>query len=188
MTSRPTAPVLLIAGGAGSGKTHLARALAQNAPGTQLIHLDLCYHTDPDLAPSVPRFDGPGRVVDFSDPAALDPVRIKAAMDAASAARNTPLIIVEGVFALTLPELEHQAAWTVFVDAPADIRLVRKALRKLDEGKDPITTLRGYERNRAAYERYVHPTRERAQLVLDGTLPVDDLLAQLNGHLATGVR
>lgn len=68
---------LLIGGGAGSGKTALARALADAVPGPALVHLDSCYHRDPDLAPSVPRFDGPGRVVDFSDPLALDSARIK---------------------------------------------------------------------------------------------------------------
>lgn len=183
MASRPTPPILLIGGGAGSGKTSLARALAQDVPGAHLVHLDQCYHTDPRLAPNVPRFEGPGRAVDFSDPASLDPTRIKAAMDAAP---NASLTIIEGVFALALPELEHQSAWTIYVDTPADIRLVRKTLRKIDEGKDPATTLRGYQRNRAAYEQHVRPTRATAQLVLDGTLPLRDLLTQLKRHLATG--
>ncbi|MFE5535930.1 zeta toxin family protein [Streptomyces sp. NPDC056492] len=98
----PPVRILLIGGGAGSGKTALARALADSVPGAALVHLDACYHRDPDLAPSVPRFDGPGRVVDFSNPLALDSARIKAALAEHATA---PLVIVEGTFALALPEL-----------------------------------------------------------------------------------
>ncbi|MEN2424002.1 hypothetical protein AABB02_38595 [Streptomyces rimosus] len=75
--------------------------------------------------------------MDFSAPAALDPLRIK---DALNAAGDASLVIAEGV--------------------PADLRLVRKTLRKVEEGKDPSTTLRGYDRNRATFERYVRPVRE----------------------------
>ncbi len=124
--------ILLIGGGAGSGKTALARALGEAVPGAALVHLDLCYHSDPDLAPSVPRLDGPGRVVDFSDPLALDPARIKTALAAHAAA---PLVIVEGTFALALAELTSIATCTAYVDTPADIRIVRKTLRKIQEAR-----------------------------------------------------
>ncbi|MFG2774996.1 uridine kinase [Streptomyces sp. NPDC048350] len=181
MTSRLMPPVLLIGGGAGSGKTHLARELAQTFPGTQLIHLDLCYHTDPAQAPTVPSFDGPTPVVDFSNPAALDLDRIEGAMDSAATA---PLIIVEGIFALALPELEKRAIWTVYVDAPADIRLTRKLLRKVDEGKDVRVSLRGYDRTRAAHDTYVAPSKDRAQLVVDGTQPPAAILDEVKRYLA----
>ncbi|MFD5887157.1 hypothetical protein ACFWHQ_14405 [Streptomyces sp. NPDC060334] len=85
-----------------------------------------CYHRDPDLAPSVPRVGGPGRVVDFSDPLALDSARIKTALAEHATA---PLVIVEGTFALALPKLTAVATLTVYVDTPADIRVVRKTLR-----------------------------------------------------------
>ncbi|GAA3064360.1 hypothetical protein GCM10020254_05350 [Streptomyces goshikiensis] len=115
--------ILLISGGAGSGKTALARALGEAVPGAALVHLDLCYHSDPDLAPSVPRLDRPGRVLDFSDPLALDPARIKTAL---AAHADAPLVIVEGTFALALAELTSIATCTAYVDTPADIRIVRK--------------------------------------------------------------
>ncbi|MFZ3551713.1 uridine kinase family protein [Streptomyces sp. 4.24] len=172
--------LLLIGGGAGSGKTALARALADTMPGTALVHLDSCYHRDPDLAPSVPRFDGPGRVVDFSDPLALDSARIKTALgDHADA----PLVIVEGTFALALPELTVIATLTVYVDTPADIRVVRKTLRKLQEGQDPAPGLLGYDSSHRSYTRHVAPTRDHAGIVLDGTRSTCDLAAELRSHL-----
>ncbi|KIF05692.1 hypothetical protein PL81_12090 [Streptomyces sp. RSD-27] len=173
--------MLLIGGGAGSGKTALARALAEAVPGAALVHLDSCYHTDPDLAPSVPRFDGQGRVVDFSDPLALDSARIKTALAQHATA---PLVIVEGTFALALPELTAIATSTVYVDTPADIRVVRKTLRKLQEGQDPAPGLLGYDTSHRSYTRHVAPTREHADLVLDGTHPTAELTAELQNHLA----
>ncbi|MBT2452485.1 hypothetical protein J7F03_36630 [Streptomyces sp. ISL-43] len=173
--------LLLIGGGAGSGKTALARALADVVPGAALVHLDSCYHRDPDLAPSVPRFDGPGRVVDFSDPLALDNALIKTALDQHATA---PLVVVEGTFALALPELTAIATLTVYVDTPADIRVVRKTLRKLQEGQDPAPGLLGYDTSHRSYTRHVAPTRQHADLVLDGTRTTAQLTAELQAHLA----
>ncbi|MCX5205800.1 zeta toxin family protein [Streptomyces sp. NBC_00237] len=169
--------LLLIGGGAGSGKTSLARAVAQQVPGTGVVHLDSCYHQDVALAPSVPRLDGvPGRIVDFSNPQALDPVRISAALDEHFGA---PLTIVEGIFALALNRLVEKASWTVFVDVPADLRVVRKTIRNLTEGRDPLPGLLGYAHTVRAFDLYVAPTRQTAGLVLNGTLPIEDQAASL---------
>ncbi|MFB7468256.1 uridine kinase [Streptomyces sp. NPDC056224] len=180
MNQHHSPQVLLIGGGAGSGKTALARALAEAVPGAALVHLDLCYHSDPALAPSVPRLDGPGRVVDFSDPLALDPARIKAAL---AEHADAPIVIVEGIFALALPELASLATWTVYVDTPADIRIVRKTLRKIQEGKDPAPGLLGYANSHRSHHLHVAPTRDSAGIVLDGTQPTADLTAQLKQYL-----
>ncbi|WP_331739903.1 hypothetical protein OG590_39300 (plasmid) [Streptomyces goshikiensis] len=168
--------ILLIGGGAGSGKTALARALGEAVPGAALVHLDLCYHSDPDLAPSVPRLDGPGRVIDFSDPLALDPARIKTAL---AAHADAPLVIVEGTFALALAELTSIATCTAYVDTPADIRIVRKTLRKIQEGQEPAPGLLGYANSHRSYTHHVAPARDSADIVLDGTRPTADLAAQL---------
>ncbi|WP_328966362.1 uridine kinase family protein [Streptomyces sp. NBC_00239] len=170
-------PLLLIGGGAGSGKTSLARALADNIPGAGLVHLDLCYHQDVDLAPSTPRLDGqPGHAIDFSDPQALGPARVKAALDMHAGA---PLVVVEGIFALALPELREQASWSFFVDTPADLRVVRKTIRKISEGKDPLPGLLGYANTVRAFDTHIEPTRAQADIVLDGTQPIADLAAQV---------
>jgi uridine kinase len=175
--ARGTLPLLALAGGAGSGKSTIARELAAQVPGIGLVHLDDCYHHDPGLAPSVPAFDGSGRIVNFSDPASIDPARVEAAIARHAGAA---VIVVEGTFALALTHVHARARWSAYVDAPADIRITRKTLRKLDEDRDPRHVLRGYlEQGRRAHERHVAPTRLRADLVLDGTEPVADLVKQL---------
>jgi len=175
--ARGTLPLLALAGGAGSGKSTIARELAAQVPGIGLIHLDDCYHHDPALAPSVPAFDGSGRIVNFSDPASIDPARVDAAIARHQAAA---VIVVEGTFALALTDIRDRARWCTYVDTPADIRIARKTLRKIDEGRDPRHVLRGYlEQGRRAHERHIAPTRMRADLILDGTEPVADLVKQL---------
>ena len=166
-----TPPVLALAGGAGAGKTTLARALVAQVPGTRILHLDDCYHTDPRRGPTVPRFDGNGRVLDRSDPRSIDPDRATAALGEYATA-DPPLIIVEGMFALTLPYLRDHIRWRAYLDIPADVRLARKLLRKIDEGSNPGHFLRGYlERAREAHERHVAPARAEADLVLHVSQP-----------------
>jgi uridine kinase len=171
-------PVLAIAGAAGSGKSTLAAAL--DAP---IVSLDDCYHTDPGHAPSLPRYDGPGRVVNLSDPASIDVALVRHRLDAC---RDADLVIVEGIFALTLDAVRAAARWTVFVDTPADISIARKTLRKIGEGRDAGLVLRGYlEHGHAAYVRHIAPARHHADLVLDGTRPTTELRAAVRQYLTT---
>ncbi|MFD7026543.1 uridine kinase [Streptomyces sp. NPDC059917] len=178
--------ILLIGGGAGSGKTALAYTLAATMSGAALVHLDSCFHRNPGLSPSVPRLDGkPGRLVDFSDPRSLDHARIERAL---AEHATSPLVIVEGTFALALPQLTALATLTVYVDTPADIRVVRKTLRKLQEGLDPAPGLLGYDASHRSYTRHVAPTRESADLVLEGTRTTAELAAEVQAHLPESCR
>ncbi|MEV4510266.1 hypothetical protein AB0K00_15030 [Dactylosporangium sp. NPDC049525] len=178
----PSPPILAVGGAAGSGKSTLADAVAV-ALRVPVVRLDDCYHTDPGVAPSLPRYDGPGRVVDFSDPDAIDLGRVRAAVAAVAGA---DLIIVEGIFALTLDAVRAAARWTIFVDTPPDVSIARKTLRKIGEGRDAGLVLRGYlEHGRAAYVRHIAPAGRRAGLILDGTRSTTALCAEVCQHLQT---
>ncbi|WP_329136123.1 hypothetical protein OG552_23800 [Streptomyces sp. NBC_01476] len=172
-------PMPALAGGAGSGKSTLAVALAEARPGAYVVHLDDYYHHDPDRAPSVPVIGGPGRTVDYSDPGAMDLDRIDAAIG--DAPRDATFVVVEGTFALALPTVRDRARWTAFVDTPADVRIVRKALRKLDQDSEAARrSLAGYLlRGRDAHELHVAPGAHSADLVLDGMKPTPDLVQRL---------
>lgn len=174
-----TPPTLALAGGAGSGKSTLALAFAEARPGTHVVHLDDYYHHDPDRPPSVPVIDGPGRTVNYSDPQAMDLDRIHTAIS--HAPHHADLVVVEGTFALTLPTVRDQARWTVFIDTPADIRIVRKALRKFDQSPAAARrSLNGYLLlGRDAHELHVAPGAHTADLLLDGTEPSPALVHRL---------
>ncbi|MFF5229887.1 uridine kinase [Dactylosporangium sp. NPDC000521] len=148
-----------------------------------VIRLDDCYHTDPALAPSLPRYEGPGRVVNFSDPAAIDLARLRHHL-AGHTDAGAATVIVEGIFALTLPPLRAAARWKVYVDTPPDISIARKTLRKLAEGRDPALVLRGYlEHGRAAYITHIAPGTHIADLVVDGTAAVAEAASVVVRHV-----
>ena len=170
-------PLLMLAGGAGSGKSTIARELAAELPGLAVVHLDDCYHDNPRLAPTVDNYDGGGQIVNFSHPESIDLARVDAKL---AEYADADLILIEGLFALSLPNVRERARWSAYIDVPADIRLARKTIRKIDEGRNPRHVLRGYlEHGRDAYERHVAPTRGYADLVLDGTEPIPALIKQL---------
>lgn len=114
--------------------------------------------------------------VDFSDPATLDLDAVLQQIER-HWADGAPVVIAEGIFALTLDAVRSRACLSVWLEVPLDIGLARKLLRKLDAGADIKPSIRGYlDRGRAGYLRHVLPGRDHADLRLDGTDPVEQLL------------
>lgn len=66
----------------------------------------------------------------------------------------------------------------VYAHTPDDIRLARKLMRKIEvQRQDPLVSLRNYLLSgRDRHAEHVAPSRHRADLVLDGTMPTADLL------------
>jgi uridine kinase len=140
-----------IQGGTCAGKSTLSRALAErlNSTSTLIINLDIFYHhTDRDSV-SVPT------QLNFDHPASVDwqllrqtceglrignPVTLPA-IDYVSGHRlpgpevePTKYIIIEGLWPFYDPYLFNLCALRVYVDAPADIRLVRRLRRDVLKG------------------------------------------------------
>ncbi|MGW4229444.1 hypothetical protein ACWEF9_09170 [Streptomyces sp. NPDC004980] len=122
-------------------------------------------------------------MIDYSDPQSLDWSRVQTAINAA-VYPDTRLLVIEGTFAL-LPALRSLARWSSYVDAPADLRLARKTLRKIGEGADPEISLRGYlTHGRTGHAQHVAPTQSKADLTLDGSRTTDELVRQLLNTLS----
>ncbi|MFF7193654.1 uridine kinase [Streptomyces sp. NPDC088197] len=166
-------PLLAVAGGTASGKSTLAEALARHDPETVgLIHLDDFYVPAHDPVRGVRTRSASGAdTLDWNHPGSIDEGAVTAAVDAATSGGRYRLVVVEGLFALTLPAVVTRATWRVYVDTPDDIRLARKILRKIDVlGQDPRLSLLNYlQSGRERHAAYVAPSRARADLVLDGT-------------------
>ena len=79
--------------------------------------------------------------------------------------------MIEGLFALYLPEVLEHLDLKIFVDLKSDERLVRRIRRHLERGDtfDEITD-RYIDTVRFRHDELVEPTRWRADLVLNGTL------------------
>lgn len=192
--------VVGIGGGTASGKTSVARVAAERlGPRCLLVAHDRYYH--PKATMPVPgNFDHPdaldtgmllrdlGRLRD-GQPVDL-PAYDFASHDRMPQSRwdhapARPIVVVEGILVLAIPELRDTFDLRVFVDAPDDLRLVRRIRRDTTErGRSVHDVLDQYERTvRPMHERWVAPSRAHADLVLDGTSPPVHSVAQLLGRL-----
>jgi uridine kinase len=173
-------PVLAVAGGTASGKSTLAAELVRRDPeAVGLIHLDDFYVPAHDPVRGVRTRSASGAdTLDWNHPGSMDEPAVTAALDAAARGGRFRLIVVEGLFALSLPVVVARATWRVYVDTPDDIRLARKLLRKIDVlGQDPRLSLLNYlQSGRERHAEYVAPSRARADVVLDGTADADAML------------
>ncbi|MEU1465272.1 hypothetical protein ABZ467_32310 [Streptomyces sp. NPDC005727] len=180
------APVLAIAGGTASGKSTLAKALTLHRPtAVALIHLDDFYVPAHDPHHGVRTLSATGaETLDWNHPGSIDEDAAAAALEAAATSGQHRIVVVEGLFALTLPKIAAQATWRIYVHAPDDIRLARKLMRKIEtQRQDPLVSLRNYLLSgRDRHAQHVAPSRHRADLVLDGTTPTTDLLTAVD-HL-----
>lgn len=167
-------PVLAVAGGTASGKSTLADALVRHHPDlVGLIRLDDFYVPAHDPQRGVRTVSATGaEILDWNHPGSIDQTAVAEAIDTAvAAAGRRRLVVVEGLFALTLPAVAARATWRVYVDTPDDIRLARKILRKIEvQRQDPALSLRNYlMTGRERHAAHVAPSRAVADLVVDGT-------------------
>ena len=77
---------------------------------------------------------------------------------------------------MSVPELRALADVCVYVDAPADIRLVRRMRRDIVErGRDVEGVLSQYMSTvRPMHELHIEPCKDKASIVLDGTTPIEE--------------
>jgi uridine kinase len=191
--------VVGVAGGTASGKsTIVARACA--AMGALRVAHDR-YYRDGDAGTN---FDHPDaldtdllvRHVDAlraGEPVALPDYDFAThrRVDAREDAQPTPVIVVEGILVLVDAELRARFDLAVYVDAPADIRLIRRIRRDVRErGRTHDDVLRQYlESVRPMHEAWVAPSAAHAQLVLDGTADAQAQVERLRAAVARlGVR
>lgn len=192
--------VLGVAGGTASGKTTLAMALAGRlGDRASLLMHDRYYKTlDHDCPPDAPERN-------FDHPDSLDTARMVADVDALRAGQATrvptydfsrharcdeaewewmqprPVLIVEGILVLADEALRQRMDYKVYVHAPDDIRLSRRIRRDVAErGRTVESVLTQYEATvRPMHERFVLPSRTRADLVLSGLAPTEAMVAEV---------
>ena len=174
--------IIGIVGASGSGKTTVAKELAELAGNASLMSQDNYYISLPDGVDAADRnFDDPA-VIDLGhlarDLAALKrgetvegPRYIfsthKRAPDTVTL-KPAPVIIVEGLF-LFLPEpLRALFDLKVFIDVPPEVCLERRIARDVVErGRtEEMIRQRWAEQVEPMYRKYVEPTRAFADVLL----------------------
>ncbi|MEK7234316.1 MAG: uridine kinase [Elusimicrobiota bacterium] len=173
--------VLGIAGGSGSGKSWLAQTVAAAFPeqATIICH-DWYYRHNGDLD------EAAALKLNFDHPRSLDTALLCRQLDELNAGKTIdapiyayathsrlketrrveprPLIILDGLLVLTEKALRDRLTVSVFVETPADIRLMRRVRRDCTERRvDLDETLRLYEDFvRPMHKRYVEPSSHHA--------------------------
>jgi len=201
MTARPF--VVGIAGGTGSGKTTVAHKLASAMPAGRCVTIEHdVYYRDQGHLPPEERAR-----INYDHPASLDTgllvdhLRQLRAGDAvevpvydfatytrcAETRRVLParVIIVEGILVFAEPALRDQMDIKIFVDTDADIRLMRRIRRDLEQRGRTFQSVRDqyYATVRPMHIEHVEPTKRWADLIIpeggNNRVAVDVLLGQL---------
>jgi uridine kinase len=192
--------VLGLAGGSGAGKTTLVDGLtARLGDDASVLWFDEYYH---DLAhlPVEQR-----AVVNYDHPDSLDEALLVDHLDGLLAGRPVdvpiydfathtrtgrtrrveprPVVVVDGILVLAIPELRRRLHLAVFVDAPTEVRLARRMDRDVrDRGRTTDSVRAQFDATVAPmHEAFVEPSAAHADFRLDGT---GDLTANLETVVA----
>jgi uridine kinase len=193
-----------IAGGSGAGKSLLARRVSELTPEACVLDLDAYYRDRSHLTPEE------RAAINFDEPDAFDIDLLLRHLKTLRLGRpvpkpvysfehhcrvgeretsSAPLVIVEGLFTLWWPAVREALDFTVFVDAPADIRLTRRIRRDVQErGRTVASVLEQYLRSvRPMHERFVEPTRVYADLVVGNDGEIDAVVVALQAALRAAI-
>ncbi len=180
-------PVVIgIAGGSGSGKTTLCNRIIANL-GEAIVTLfqhDAYYFDLADMPvpdPSKINYDHPASLDTRLCTAQLEALRTGCGIDQPVYDFSThrrlaetrsltphPVILVEGILVLAEPSLRSLMDLRVFVDADADIRILRRVERDINERGRTLASVRDQycATVRPGYEQFVAPSRQYADLIV----------------------
>ena len=97
------------------------------------------------------------------------------------------ILILEGLFALHYAGLNGMSDGLVFVDASPDVMLTRRIARDTrTRGTSKQEIVARYDRFiRESYQNIILPTREHAQVAIDGESPIDTQLTAIRPMITT---
>ena len=178
--------IIGIAGGTGAGKTTIARSIVADLPATSVALLEHdMYYFDHSSLPEDARAQ-----VNYDHPDSLDNALLIAHLDALKEGRSierpnydfvhharkvetthvnpTTVVVVEGILIFADAELRDRFDIKLFVDTPADIRLLRRIRRDMERrGRTFDDVRRQYARTvRPMHEAFVEPSRRFADLII----------------------
>ncbi|MBS2017247.1 MAG: uridine kinase [Deltaproteobacteria bacterium] len=178
--------VLGIAGGSGSGKSTIARAILEALPEGQgiLLQQDHYYRSQAHLPPA------DRASVNYDHPDALELDLLTTHVDALRVGQPitrptydftlhdrlkegvriqpAPVIVVEGILVLADDRLRSRFEVKLFVDTDADIRLMRRVRRDLEHRGRTFAQVRKqyYESVRPMHLAFVEPSKRFADVII----------------------
>jgi uridine kinase len=178
--------VLGIAGGTGSGKTTVAHKLAQSVPRDAAVLIDHdAYYRDRSRLPRAER-----ERINYDHPDAIETELLVEHLAALRTGRTVeipqydfreharraetrriepaPLVLVEGILVLADERLRGQIDLKLFVDTDADIRLMRRLQRDIEERGRTFAQVREqyHATVRPMHLAFVEPSKRFADLIV----------------------
>lgn len=178
--------IIGIAGGTGSGKTTVVNKIIDSLPKDEVTVIPQdCYYNDNSHIPLEERlkmnYDEPSSIewnllcrhlselkkgnkverptYDFLTCARLKETKTLSPRD---------VVVVEGILVLTDPQLREMLDVKVFVDADADVRLIRVIKRDcIERGRTPQMVIDRYQETlKPMHELYIEPSKRYADLII----------------------
>jgi uridine kinase len=178
--------VLGIAGGSGSGKSTIAKSIIELLPNGQSVLLQQDhYYKSQAHVPAEDRHR-----VNYDHPDAIELELLAAHVDALAAGgaierptydftshdrlpggvsvSSAPVIVVEGILVLADQRLRSRFEVKLFVDTDADIRLMRRIRRDLEQRGRTFAQVRAqyYESVRPMHLAFVEPSKRFADIII----------------------
>ena len=192
----PHKPFLIgIAGRSGSGKSEIARQLADWLPGhTEVVSLDSYYFALDDISLEERdrrNFDHPDSldwplIVEHASALARgetiqEPIYLFAKHTRSTETRTvapSSYVILEGLFALHEARVREQLSARVFVETPDEICFQRRKVRDVCErGRTLESVETQYSQNvRPMADQFVSPTSAHADLILRGDVELESTM------------
>jgi uridine kinase len=191
-----------ICGGTAAGKTTLAKVLARSVPGTVVVDQDSYYHDTGHLSAQE------RALLNFDEPAAIDfdllidhvhrmragqsiwkPWRsfVTGGRDRSRFTLVAPkgCVIVEGILIFAEPKLRELFDLKIFVDLPADLRLLRRVERDQVRNGQTLEEIREQylKTVRPMYELWTAPARDSADLIVRGDADWSAILPMLQTYV-----
>jgi uridine kinase len=199
--------VVGVAGGSGSGKTTIARAIVEMLATQDVALLEHdAYYRDQSHLPFEERTS-----INYDHPDALDNELFVAHLDALRAGHvvhkpvydyahhtraaetvtlnSAPVIVVEGILVLQDPAIRARMDIKLFVDTDADIRLMRRIRRDLEQRGRTFAQVRQqyYDSVRPMHIAFVEPSKRFADLIIpeggQNRVALDMIISHLNRHI-----
>ncbi len=201
--------VIGIAGGTGSGKTTITDCLVERFGGhVSVVHHDNYYkahHDMPYEERCLLNYDHPDS---FDTDMMIDHLKQLRAgksvecpvydytthdrSDRTVRIDPTPVIIVEGILIYADPRLCDQMNVKIFVDADADVRILRRIQRDVQErGRSLDSVISQYLTTvKPMHEQFVEPSKRRADIIIPeggrNLVALEMVVQRVRAHLESG--
>ena len=195
--------VLGIAGGSGSGKTTIVDRILRGLVGeaVTLVPHDAYYLSRSDM-PLVVRASG-----NWDHPEALDNVLFCRHLDELRDGRPVerpfydfanhrrsqetvvleprPVLLVDGILLFSIPEIRRRLDLKIFVDTPADLRIVRRLVRDVQErGRSVESVTDQYQHTvRPMHDQFVEPSKKFADAVIPWEYRNDEAIRLIEARI-----